>query len=196
MKHLLIASMTALVLAMPVPAALAATPDDQLVIGLSMSNILTLDPAAIAGRESTAVVTNVYDTPIQLDAVERTQVNPGLAESWDISEDGSTVTLNFREGATFASGNPVTVEDALWSWKRILELELVGSAAWQAYGFTLDNFRRECHAGDGDAPGQHADDGGGRPAGLPEVRGGAARRVLHWTAGRTSWVRTGGAARA
>ncbi|WMT85936.1 ABC transporter substrate-binding protein [Pelagibacterium sp. 26DY04] len=117
----------------------AATPDDQLVIGLSMANILTLDPAAIAGRESTAIITNVYDTPVQLDAVDVTQVNPGLAESWDVSEDG-VITLNFRDDAVFASGNPVTVEDAIWSWKRILELELVGSATWQAYGFTLDNF--------------------------------------------------------
>lgn len=146
MKHLLLASITALALTMPVPAALAATPDDQLVIGLSMSNILTLDPAAIAGRESTAIVTNIYDTPVQLDAVERTQVNPGLAESWEISEDGTTVRLNFRDGAQFASGNPVTVEDALWSWKRILQLELVGSASWQAYGFSLDNFDEHVRA--------------------------------------------------
>lgn len=146
MKHLLIASMMALAIALPMPAATAATPDDQLVIGLSMSNILTVDPAAIAGREATAIVTNVYDTPVQLDAVERTTVNPGLAESWQISEDGTTVTLNFRQDAKFASGNPVTVEDALWSWKRILQLELVGSASWQAYGFTLDNFDEHVRA--------------------------------------------------
>ncbi len=140
MRNTLFAALTAIALSSTSMAALAATPADQLVIGLSMSNILTLDPAAIAGRESTAVITNVYDTPVQLDAVERTQVNPGLAESWEISEDGTTITMNFREGATFASGNPVTVEDAIWSWKRILELELVGSAAWQSYGFTLENF--------------------------------------------------------
>ena len=146
MKKSLIAALTALALSSASVGVLAATPDDQLVIGLSMSNILTLDPAAIAGRESTSIITNIYDTPVQLDAVERTQVNPGLAESWQISEDGSTITMNFRQGATFASGNPVTVEDALWSWKRILELELVGSATWQSYGFSLDNFDQHVRA--------------------------------------------------
>ena len=140
MRNTLLAALTAIALSSTSMAAMAATPADQLVVGLSMSNILTLDPAAIAGRESTAVITNIYDTPVQLDAVERTNVNPGLAESWEISEDGTTITLNFRQGATFASGNPVTVEDAIWSWKRILELELVGSATWQSYGFSLENF--------------------------------------------------------
>ena len=139
MKKTLLAVLTAACLTGTALPAMAATPDDQFVVGLSMANILTLDPAAIAGRESTAIVTNVYDTPIQLDAVEVTQVNPGLAESWAVNEDDS-ITLTFRDDAVFASGNPVTVEDALWSWKRILELELVGSAAWQAYGFTVDNF--------------------------------------------------------
>ena len=123
MRNTLLAALAAIALSSTSMAAMAATPADQLVVGLSMSNILTLDPAAIAGRESTAVITNIYDTPVQLDAVERTNVNPGLAESWEISEDGTTITLNFRQGATFASGNPVTVEDAIWSWKRILELE-------------------------------------------------------------------------
>ena len=145
MRNTLLAAFVAATLSTTALPAWAATPDDQLVIGLSMANILTLDPAAIAGRESTAIITNVYDTPIQLDAVDVTQINPGLAESWDVSEDG-TITLAFREDAVFASGNPVTVEDAIWSWKRILELELVGSATWQAYGFTVDNFDEHVQA--------------------------------------------------
>lgn len=140
MKHLLLASMTALVLAMPVPGALAATPDDQLVIGLSMNNILTVDPAAITGREGMAVVNNVYDTLVRLDAVERTKVLPGLAESWEISADGSQIQFTLREGALFASGNPVTAEDVLWSFRRVLSLELSGAGPWAVAGFTPDNF--------------------------------------------------------
>ncbi|KKB06735.1 ABC transporter substrate-binding protein [Devosia geojensis] len=140
MKSLLLASATALVLALPLPSALAATPNDQLVIGLSMSNVLTLDPAATTGREGMAVVNNVYDTLIRLDAVERTTVHPALAESWQISEDGSQITFQLREGATFASGNPVTVEDVLWSFRRVLSLELSGAGPWAVAGYTVDNF--------------------------------------------------------
>jgi len=146
MKKSAIALLMATTMLVGAVPAMAATPADQLVIGMSMNNILTLDPAAIAGREVTGVITNVYDTLVRLDPVERMQVNPGLAESWEISEDGTTVTFHLREGATFASGNPVTVEDALWSFRRVVQLGLVGNASWQAYGFTADNFDEHVRA--------------------------------------------------
>ena len=51
--------------------AFAETPDDQLVVGFSMSNILTLDPAAITGRETVQVLANIYEGFVSLDAVNR-----------------------------------------------------------------------------------------------------------------------------
>ncbi|MGU3401115.1 ABC transporter substrate-binding protein [Brucellaceae bacterium D45D] len=125
---------------MGMPSAMAETPKDQLIIGMNMSNMLTIDPAAVAGRESTAIITNVYDTPVRLNPKNREQVDPGLAEKWEIAADRSSISLTFRSDATFASGNPVRVEDAIWSWKRTLTQEMVGSASWQAYGFTAENF--------------------------------------------------------
>ncbi|MDI6024979.1 ABC transporter substrate-binding protein [Corticibacterium sp. UT-5YL-CI-8] len=119
-------------------SALAATPADQLVVGMSMNNVLTLDPAAMSGRESTGIVVNIYDTLIQLDPIERTKVNPGLAESWNVADDG-TITFNLREGATFNSGNPVTAEDVVWSIKRNIGLGLVGAGVWSSFGYTKDN---------------------------------------------------------
>jgi peptide/nickel transport system substrate-binding protein len=126
--------------------AQAATPADQLVVGMSMNNITTLDPAAMSGRETTSVVTNIYDTLVRLDPIDKTKVNPGLAESWAISEDGKTVTFKIREGAKFASGNPVTVEDILWSYKRNIQLGLVGAGVWKSYGFTAENFDQSVKA--------------------------------------------------
>jgi peptide/nickel transport system substrate-binding protein len=128
------------------PAAIAATPADQLVVGMSMSNITTLDPAAIAGRESTGVVTNVYDTLVRLDPIEKTEVHPGLAANWEIAEDGSSITFRLREGAKFASGNPVTVDDVLWSYKRNVQLGLVGAGVWVSFGFTPENFDEHVRA--------------------------------------------------
>ena len=120
--------------------ARAETPADQLVIGMSMANIITFDPAAMTGRETTSVVTNIYDTLVRLDPVDRTLVNPGLAESWTIAEDGRSITFQLREGAQFASGNPVTAEDVLWSYKRNIELGLVGAGVWVGFGFNAENF--------------------------------------------------------
>ena len=59
----------------------AETPDDQLVVGFSMTNVLTLDPAAITGREPVQILANVYDGLVSLDAKDRAKVNPDLAES-------------------------------------------------------------------------------------------------------------------
>ena len=57
--------------------AFAETPDDQLVVGFSMTNVLTLDPAAITGREPVQILANVYDGLVSLDASRPGQGEPG-----------------------------------------------------------------------------------------------------------------------
>jgi peptide/nickel transport system substrate-binding protein len=126
----------------------AATPADQLVVGFSMTNLLTLDPAAITGREAVQVLTNVYDGLVSLDPVNRRQLNPDLAESWTVGDDKRTITFKLRQGATFASGNPVTAEDVVWSFGRVLKLNLAQATCWKANGFTADNIAQHVSAPD------------------------------------------------
>jgi len=45
---------------------------------------------------------------------------PGVAESWDISEDGRTVTFHINPEARWSNGDPMTARDYVWSWKRLL----------------------------------------------------------------------------
>ena len=120
------------------PAALfAKTPPDQLVIGLSMNNILTLDPAAISGREATGVVSNLYDTLVDLDPLERGKILPNLAGSWNV--EGDSISFQLRPDLKFASGNPLTADDVVWSIRRNIALGLVGSGKWAAFGYNIDN---------------------------------------------------------
>jgi peptide/nickel transport system substrate-binding protein len=119
--------------------AWAETPPNMLVVGFSMSNILTLDPAAITGKETVQVLANIYDNLVALDAVNRSQVNPQLAESWTISPDNTTITFKLRSGATFASGNPVTSAEVVWSLKRLLTLNLAQASFLKTHGFTAAN---------------------------------------------------------
>ena len=119
--------------------ALADTPDDQLVVGFSMTNIMTLDPAAITGREAVQVLTNVYDGLVELDPVTRGQVNPDLAESWTVSDDKSSITFKLKPNATFASGNPVTAEAVVNSFRRLMSLNLAQASYLKTYGFTAEN---------------------------------------------------------
>ena len=104
-----------------------------------MTNVLTLDPAAITGREPVQILANVYDGLVSLDATNRAQVNPDLAESWEVSEDKKTITFHLRDGATFASGNPVTAEDVVWSLNRLMTLNLAQASFLKTHGFTAEN---------------------------------------------------------
>ncbi len=57
--------------------------------------------------------TQVNASPLLLD--ENYEPQPYLAESWDISDDGLTVTLNLRDNAVFHDGVPITSEDVAFS---------------------------------------------------------------------------------
>lgn len=119
--------------------AFAETPENQLVVGFSMTNLLTLDPAGITGRETVQVLANVYDNLVTHDPVDRTKVNPDLAESWEIAEDQKSITFRLNGEATFASGNPVTAADVVWSLNRLMQMNLAQSAFLKTYGFTAEN---------------------------------------------------------
>ena len=49
---------------------------------------------------------------------------PGAAESWEISEDGKEYIFHLNKDAKWSNGEPVTSEDFVWSWKRILTASL------------------------------------------------------------------------
>jgi peptide/nickel transport system substrate-binding protein len=44
---------------------------------------------------------------------------PGLAESWEVSDDGTSYTFTLREGITFHNGRELTSEDVKWNYERI-----------------------------------------------------------------------------
>lgn len=77
----------------------------------------TVDPA----QQSTTTVQNVVDygveTLISLD--KDGKVAPGLAESWDTSADGKTLTLHLRKGVTFQDGTTFDATAAKFNLDRI-----------------------------------------------------------------------------
>lgn len=138
MKHFLASVALAALLVGAAPSgALAETPADQLIVATTMSNILTLDPATITGRETVQVLNNVYDTLVILSPEDRS-IQPRLAESWEISEDRMSIRFTLRADARFASGNPVTAQDVVWSLKRLMTLNLAQASFLKSRGFTAD----------------------------------------------------------
>src|SRR5690606_22030115 len=58
---------------------------------------------------------------------------PGVAESWDISEDGRIYTFHLRADARWSDGRIVTAEDFVRSWNRTLAPETASEYAYQLY---------------------------------------------------------------
>lgn len=142
------ACLLALSLMMGSGAAYAKTPPDQLIIGMNMNNLLTLDPAAMTGNEVVGIVVNLYDSLVELDPNTLTNVKPALAKSWDISPDGKTLTFHLRDNVTFHSGNPLTAEDVVWCMRRLLHLNLAQASVWKSYGFSKKNIDQQIKAMD------------------------------------------------
>ncbi|MDP9836261.1 peptide/nickel transport system substrate-binding protein [Neorhizobium huautlense] len=121
------------------PAAIAATPKDELVIAITMTTMRGLDPHEINQLEAAEVVANLYDRLIALPPDNITDPQPSLAESWTISEDGKTFTFKIQQGVTFHSGNPVTAHDVEWSLHRLVKLGLAPSTDLRQWGFSAKN---------------------------------------------------------
>ncbi|MCG6574066.1 ABC transporter substrate-binding protein [Pseudomonas sp. AF32] len=127
--------------AMQVPVSLAQgeTPPDQLVVGMSMINLLSLDPAAATGLEVAEVNANVYDMLLEQDAAQPDMLIPALAKTWEISPDRLRLTFQLRDDVRFHSGAPLTAQDVAWSLQRVVTLNRALASTWKAYGFTADN---------------------------------------------------------
>lgn len=63
------------------------------------------DPVTSVAGWDTHALALVYDGLTQLDT--EGEVVPGLAESWEYSEDGTAVTFTLRDGLVFADGTPI-----------------------------------------------------------------------------------------
>ncbi|MGB4779209.1 ABC transporter substrate-binding protein [Microbacterium sp.] len=91
-----------------------------------------LDPQKTSSYFSFEVLENVFDTLVEPD--ENLEMQPALAESWDISDDQLTWTFHLRDGVTFHDGSEFTSEDVVYSYTRIIDEEL--SNAWKFSAIT------------------------------------------------------------
>jgi len=59
------------------------------------------------------------------------KLSPGLAESWELSEDGLELTLHLREGVTWHDGKPFTAEDVKFNYDEIIPLQVYGAQLFE-----------------------------------------------------------------
>ena len=133
-------SVLASLLALPIAApALADTPEGVLVVAQNIDDIVAIDPAQAYEFTSGELVTNLYDRLVQYDATDTSVLAGGLAADWQADAAAKTITFTLRDGASFASGNPVTAEDVIWSFTRVVKLNLTPAFILTQLGWTPDN---------------------------------------------------------
>lgn len=84
-----------------------------------------LDPHLTSSNAARTVLHNIFATLVEID--EELQVVPGIAHSWDISEDGKSFTFYIREGVLFHDGTPLDAEAVKYNFERMTDREF-GSA--------------------------------------------------------------------
>lgn len=141
------------------------------------TEVESFDPAVVTGQPEGRIIWAVYEGLVKLDPKDRLPI-PGMAESWEISEDGLTYTFRLREGAHWTNGDPVTAHDFVYSMRRFLDPLTLAEYAYQAW--YLKNAQRYSQAARGVEPGDRVEVELYEPAegALPFARGNVLRGEL------------------
>ncbi|GAA3152524.1 MULTISPECIES: ABC transporter substrate-binding protein [Nonomuraea] len=106
----------------PTSGASGAAGGKTLVIDTSF-DLKTADPGRTYEPTGLIVGKAIYETLLTFDGADVTKPVPALAESYELSEDGKTLTLKLKQGATFADGSPLTADDVVFSLTRVRDMK-------------------------------------------------------------------------
>jgi len=96
----------------------------------------SLDPHIATGVPEHHIISSIMEGLVTKDSTTL-EPKPGVAESWEISEDGRVYTFHLRHDARWSNGDPHTAEDYVWSWWRALQPALGSLYAYMYYA--IDN---------------------------------------------------------
>src|SRR5215203_386508 len=122
-------------------AALAATPKDTLVVAWAIDDIITMDPAESFEISAGEIMGNSYDRLVRFDVNDPSKLYGDLAKSWTVAPDGKTYAFELKPGLKFASGNPLTAEDVVFSLQRAVLLDKTPAFILTQFGFTKDTVK-------------------------------------------------------
>jgi oligopeptide transport system substrate-binding protein len=91
----------------------------------------SIDPAVVTGQLEGRICYAIFEGLLHFDRFGKPQ--PGIAESWDLSSDGKTYTFHLRANAKWSNGDPVTANDFVQSWRRVLLPETASEYAYLLY---------------------------------------------------------------
>lgn len=91
----------------------------------------SLDPAMTTTLPENNTELQLFEGLTRLD--EQDDPQPALAESWDISADGTIYTFHLRKGIKWSDGTPITAQDFEYSWKRVVDPDTASENAYMMF---------------------------------------------------------------
>ena len=121
----------AIALALTIAALNAATAQTQkgtLLFAVESLSSQTMDPILEARPGNAIYQAPMYDSLVGFD-FDKGGTGPGVAERWELSEDGLSWTFSLRPGQKFHNGDKLTADDAKFSLQRQMAPNSLASAA-------------------------------------------------------------------
>ena len=130
MKKLLYIALAGLALLFackPKDAAQDSGPRDGVLRWNLASDPKTLDPGLNGASDGGDVINNTHEGLVR---EQQGKVIPGMAESWELSDGGRTVTFNIRRGLKWSDGSQLNANDFVYSWKRAIDPATASEYSW------------------------------------------------------------------
>lgn len=102
-------------------------------------DVLSLDSNVATDGVSFEVLTAIAEGLVEYDAADATLPGSGAAESWDVSEDGLEYVFHLKEAAVWSNGDPVTANDFVFAWRRLVDPALANEYSLMAQNAKLKN---------------------------------------------------------
>ncbi|PWJ86182.1 peptide/nickel transport system substrate-binding protein [Pseudaminobacter salicylatoxidans] len=127
---------------------LAAGRQDILVVAQQLDNMTSLDPHESFEAVGSEVCSNMYQRLVHPAFDDPEKIEGGVANSWEADAEGKVFTFKINPEAKFASGSPVTAEDAAFSLQRAIKMDKGAAFIINQFGFTPDNVEKSIVAVD------------------------------------------------
>ena len=79
----------------------------------------TMDPALNSAIDASNMIIHLFEPLLNID--KDNNVIGGMAETWEVSEDGLTYTFHLRDGLKWSDGSEFTSEDFVYTFKRMAD---------------------------------------------------------------------------
>lgn len=107
-----------------------AAPAAEQKLTITESSIPTIDPQQFNAASSYVVMKGISEGLIR---TSLNDINPGVADSWEIAEDNMKMTFHLRDGACWSDGTPLTANDFVYSFRRLADPNKGFSYSWVLY---------------------------------------------------------------